>query len=185
MTPEKIALGEKLFFDPILSGNMGMPCSACHAPAAGWAVQDKISFGYPGTTHWRNSQTIINSAYYGKLFWAVSVGEGTPYASFVKRNNAAGYLNLCLAAAVGFVAYMLAAKKARDGRDLPMHEDATWMDHMRVHVRTVLLVFADLNAVKLALFTGGACILTGIVCSLSRGGWLASISRRPSSGSSP
>ena len=25
MTPEKIALGEKLFFDPILSGNNGMP----------------------------------------------------------------------------------------------------------------------------------------------------------------
>ena len=28
--------------------------------------------GYTGTLHWRNCQTIINSAYYGKLFWAGS-----------------------------------------------------------------------------------------------------------------
>lgn len=71
-TPEKIALGKKLFFDPRLGGNPSTPCSACHAPSVGWDVEDKVSFGYPGTTHWRNSQTIVNSAYYGKLFWAGS-----------------------------------------------------------------------------------------------------------------
>ncbi|MEP3049537.1 MAG: cytochrome c peroxidase [Roseibium sp.] len=71
-TPEKIELGKLLFFDPRLSGNSAMPCSACHLPDAGWDFPDKISLGYPGTTHWRNSQTIINSAYYGNLFWAGS-----------------------------------------------------------------------------------------------------------------
>jgi len=90
MTPEKIALGEKLFFDPILSGNSGMPCSACHEPSAGWAVQDKISFGYPGTTHWRNSQTIINSAYYGKLFWAGSSKSLEGQARSAARGGVAG-----------------------------------------------------------------------------------------------
>ncbi|MEM9900176.1 MAG: cytochrome c peroxidase [Pseudomonadota bacterium] len=90
MTPEKIALGEKLFFDPILSGNMGMPCSACHAPEAGWAVQAPISFGYPGTTHWRNSQTIINSAYYGKLFWAGASGSLEHQARSAARGGVAG-----------------------------------------------------------------------------------------------
>lgn len=90
MTPEKIALGEKLFFDPILSGNNGMPCSACHEPSAGWAVQDKISFGYPGTTHWRNSQTIINSAYYGKLFWAGSSKSLEGQARSAARGGVAG-----------------------------------------------------------------------------------------------
>lgn len=70
MTPAKIELGKKLYFDPILSGNYGMSCAACHRPEAGWAVQAPISFGYAGTTHWRNSQTVINSAYYSKLFWA-------------------------------------------------------------------------------------------------------------------
>ncbi|CTQ52170.1 Cytochrome c551 peroxidase precursor [Roseibium album] len=71
-TPEKIELGKLLFFDPRLSGNGAMPCSACHLPDAGWDFPDKISLGYPGTVHWRNSQTIINSAYYGNLFWAGS-----------------------------------------------------------------------------------------------------------------
>ncbi|MTI16013.1 cytochrome-c peroxidase [Rhodobacteraceae bacterium RKSG542] len=71
-TPEKIELGKMLFFDGRLSGNGTMPCSVCHSPYVGWDVEDKISFGYPGTVHWRNSQTIVNSAYYGKLFWAGS-----------------------------------------------------------------------------------------------------------------
>lgn len=89
-TPEKIALGEKLFFDPILSGNYAMPCSACHLPEAGWAVQDRISFGYPGTTHWRNSQTIVNSAYYNKLFWAGASGSLEHQARSAARGGVAG-----------------------------------------------------------------------------------------------
>ncbi len=72
MSPEKIELGKMLFFDPRLSGNGAMPCSACHIPDAGWDFPDKISLGYPGTVHWRNSQTVVNAAYYGNLFWAGS-----------------------------------------------------------------------------------------------------------------
>lgn len=71
-TPEKVELGKMLFFEPRLSGNGSMPCSACHLPDAGWDFPDKISLGYPGTVHWRNSQTVVNSAYYGNLFWAGS-----------------------------------------------------------------------------------------------------------------
>lgn len=71
-TPEKIELGKMLFWDGRLGGDMSTPCSLCHEPSVGWDVEDKISFGYPGTVHWRNSQTIINSAYYDKLFWAGS-----------------------------------------------------------------------------------------------------------------
>ena len=89
-TPEKVELGKMLFFDPILSGNYGMPCSACHLPEAGWAVQDRISFGYPGTTHWRNSQTIVNSAYYSKLFWAGSSKSLEGQARSAARGGVAG-----------------------------------------------------------------------------------------------
>ncbi len=70
MTEAKVELGEMLFFDPRLSGNSAMPCSACHLPDLGWGTGTEISFGYPGTTHWRNSQTILNAAYYNKFFWA-------------------------------------------------------------------------------------------------------------------
>ena len=71
-TPEKVALGKQLFFDPRLGGNGSIACVTCHLPAAGWGFPTALSMGYPGTMHWRNSQTVINSAYYGKLFWAGS-----------------------------------------------------------------------------------------------------------------
>ncbi len=90
MTEAKIELGKMLFFDPILSGNYAMPCSACHLPEAGWAVQDQISFGYPGTTHWRNSQTIVNSAYYSKLFWAGASRSLEAQARSAARGGVAG-----------------------------------------------------------------------------------------------
>ncbi|MEO1314785.1 MAG: cytochrome c peroxidase, partial [Pseudomonadota bacterium] len=51
---------------------------------------DKISFGYPGTTHWRNSQTVINSAYYGKLFWAGASGSLEHQARSAARGGVAG-----------------------------------------------------------------------------------------------
>jgi cytochrome c peroxidase len=85
MTPEKIALGEKLFWDGRLSGNGAMPCSACHSPDLGWGTGGPISFGYPGTQHWRNSQTILNSAYYNKLFW-----EGSKTSLEAQAKGAAG-----------------------------------------------------------------------------------------------
>ena len=69
-TKEKIELGKKLFFDPRIGGDASTGCVTCHEPSQGWAFSDDISRGYPGTVHWRNSQTIVNSAYLGKLFWA-------------------------------------------------------------------------------------------------------------------
>ncbi len=69
-TPEKVALGKLLFFDARLGGNGSTSCVTCHLPTAGWGFPTPLSVGYPGTIHWRNSQTLVNSAYYGKLFWA-------------------------------------------------------------------------------------------------------------------
>lgn len=70
ITPAKVKLGRMLFFDNRLSGDVEVSCSTCHAPAIGWGDSLDISIGYPGTRHWRNSQTLINSAYLQKLFWA-------------------------------------------------------------------------------------------------------------------
>lgn len=73
MTPAKVELGKKLFWEARLSGNGSMPCVSCHLPNLGWGDGGAISRGYPGTKHWRNSQTVLNSAYYNKLFWEGSV----------------------------------------------------------------------------------------------------------------
>lgn len=69
-TAAKIELGKLLFFDARLGGDVSIACSDCHAPSLGWTDGADICRGYPGTSHWRNCQTIVNSAYYDKLFWA-------------------------------------------------------------------------------------------------------------------
>lgn len=72
-SPAKVELGKKLFWEARLSGNGSMPCVSCHLPTLGWGDGGAISRGYPGTKHWRNSQTVLNSAYYNKLFWEGNV----------------------------------------------------------------------------------------------------------------
>jgi len=71
-TPGKIELGKLLFFDSRIGGDASVSCADCHMPKQGWGFNDPISRGYPGVIHWRNSQTVVNSAYLGKLFWAGS-----------------------------------------------------------------------------------------------------------------
>jgi cytochrome c peroxidase len=67
-TPEKIELGKKLFFDRRLSGDGTMNCSSCHMPDMAFTDGQNISLSYPTTKSWRNTQTIINAAYYKFLF---------------------------------------------------------------------------------------------------------------------
>lgn len=69
ITRAKVALGKTLFWDGRLSGNGSMPCVVCHSPDQGWGNGTAISFGYTSNQHWRNSQTIYNSAYYSRNFW--------------------------------------------------------------------------------------------------------------------
>ena len=80
----KVELGKMLFWDPRLGGDASTACVTCHEPDQGWAFGDALSRGYPGTVHWRNSQSVINSAYLGKLFWvgaAKSLEKQAPSAA--------------------------------------------------------------------------------------------------------
>jgi cytochrome c peroxidase len=76
----KVHLGMLLFFDARLSGDNSVACSTCHAPDQGWGLNSAISRGYPGTSHWRNSHTALNSAYMWKLFWDGSAKALEPQA---------------------------------------------------------------------------------------------------------
>ncbi len=89
-TPEKIALGKMLFFDSRLGGDASSPCVACHVPGLGWGDGGEISRGYPGTQHWRNSQTVLNSAFYNKLFWEGNVTSLEAQAPAAAEGNVAG-----------------------------------------------------------------------------------------------
>jgi cytochrome c peroxidase len=68
-TPEKIALGEKLFFDGRLSVDSTVACSTCHNPALAFTDGRTVSIGVKGLAGQRNSPTILNALYNVAQFW--------------------------------------------------------------------------------------------------------------------
>lgn len=70
-TVEGIALGKKLFFDPILSANNTQACADCHAPENAFTDTDRFSDGVDGFLGTRNSMPLFNLAwnYDEKFFW--------------------------------------------------------------------------------------------------------------------
>ena len=69
-TPERIALGKRLFFDPVLSGNNSRSCATCHQPQKAFTDGLKTPFAIDNKTALkRNTPTLLNSAFQGKQFW--------------------------------------------------------------------------------------------------------------------
>jgi cytochrome c peroxidase len=68
-TPEKIALGEKLFFDGRLSLDGTVACSTCHDPARGFTDGRPTSIGVKGRVGQRNAPTILNALFNKTQFW--------------------------------------------------------------------------------------------------------------------
>lgn len=68
-TPEKIALGERLFFDGRLSVDGTVACSTCHDPARAFTDGRTVSIGVKGRAGQRNSPTILNALYNSAQFW--------------------------------------------------------------------------------------------------------------------
>lgn len=89
-TLEKIELGKMLFFDRRLSGDGSTACASCHFPELGWGERLTVSRGYPNTKHWRNAQTVLNAAYFTKLFWDGAVGSLEAQAAAAEEGAVAG-----------------------------------------------------------------------------------------------
>jgi cytochrome c peroxidase len=62
-TPERTALGEKLFFDARLSIHGRTSCGSCHMPERGWADGVPRSLRFMGQPTPRNSQTVMNAGF--------------------------------------------------------------------------------------------------------------------------
>lgn len=90
MSAAKVELGRLLFWDPRLSGNGSTACVSCHQPSLGWGERSAVSRGYPGTIHWRNSQTLWNAAYYERLFWDGAAGSLEAQAPSAAEGAVAG-----------------------------------------------------------------------------------------------
>lgn len=69
VTPEKVALGQMLFFDPRLSGSGVISCATCHNPALGWSDGLPKGLGHMGGRLGRRTPTIIDVAYGEPYFW--------------------------------------------------------------------------------------------------------------------
>ncbi len=69
-TPEKIALGDKLFHDKRFSTTGEVSCSTCHDKEKAFTDGPlKTSEGIEKKTGTRNAPTVINSAYFATQFW--------------------------------------------------------------------------------------------------------------------
>lgn len=69
-TPEKVALGEKLFNDKRFSTTGEVACANCHKEEAAFTDSPlKTSEGINKLTGTRNAPTVVNSAYFDTMFW--------------------------------------------------------------------------------------------------------------------
>lgn len=67
-TIEKIALGKAFFHDARLSADGTISCASCHQPDKGFSDGLNVAQGVNGQRGLRNTPTVINAAYYQRLF---------------------------------------------------------------------------------------------------------------------
>jgi cytochrome c peroxidase len=68
-TPEKISLGQRLFFERRLSADGTVSCSTCHDPELAFTDRKLLSVGIKGRVGQRNAPTILNALYNKTQFW--------------------------------------------------------------------------------------------------------------------
>lgn len=66
-TPEKLALGKMLYFDPRLSEGHDISCNACHNIGLGGGGMAAI--GHAGQLGGRNTPTVLNAVFNKSQFW--------------------------------------------------------------------------------------------------------------------
>lgn len=68
-TPEKVALGEKLFREKRLSADNTVACMTCHEPELGFTDGKALSEGIGNQKVTRNSPTVLNAVFNATQFW--------------------------------------------------------------------------------------------------------------------
>ncbi|MCA6112656.1 cytochrome-c peroxidase [Bradyrhizobium sp. CNPSo 4026] len=69
LRPARVALGQKLFFEPRLSGDGTVACATCHDPARAFTDGRPASVGIHGRVGQRNAPTALNALYNKTQFW--------------------------------------------------------------------------------------------------------------------
>ncbi|MGE5326069.1 MAG: cytochrome-c peroxidase, partial [Deltaproteobacteria bacterium] len=69
LSPEKVALGRKLYFEKRLSKSQDISCNSCH-PLEDYGAEDTpVSSGFKGQKGTRNAPTVFNAAGHIAQFW--------------------------------------------------------------------------------------------------------------------
>lgn len=69
MTPAKVELGRRLFFEKRISGDGSLSCATCHDPRRGYSNARQYGIGIGGRIGGRNVPTALNAAYSDTQFW--------------------------------------------------------------------------------------------------------------------
>ncbi|PWT88157.1 MAG: cytochrome-c peroxidase [Proteobacteria bacterium] len=69
LRPARVALGQRLFFDPRLSGDGTVACATCHDPGRAFTDGRPVAIGIHGRAGQRNSPTVLNALYNKSQFW--------------------------------------------------------------------------------------------------------------------
>jgi cytochrome c peroxidase len=69
LTPERIALGRKLYFDTRLSKDGTLACATCHDVSRGFTDHRSVAEGIRDQLGHRNSPTSMNAAFLQSQFW--------------------------------------------------------------------------------------------------------------------
>lgn len=68
-TPEKAALGKKLYFDTRISVTSAQSCASCHSPGFGWGDGLAVGVGHGMNKLGRHSPTVVNVAWGAIFMW--------------------------------------------------------------------------------------------------------------------
>jgi cytochrome c peroxidase len=69
LSPEKLALGQSLYFDKRLSVDGTTSCATCHDPALAFTDSNLVAIGAGAERGTRNSPTVLNAMFSESLFW--------------------------------------------------------------------------------------------------------------------
>ena len=69
LIPEKVALGRRLFFDPILSRDYTLACASCHDPRGAFTDGRALAVGVFGRRGNRSAPSLVNRGYGRAFFW--------------------------------------------------------------------------------------------------------------------
>lgn len=76
LTAEKVELGRKLFYDPVLSLDSSTSCASCHSPFNAFAhIDHRLSHGINDSIGTRNAPALFNLAWQSQFMWDGAVNN--------------------------------------------------------------------------------------------------------------